>query len=57
LGRPPAGALRKTPSSRARARPHPNVKIRGLDRQRLFGFELIIGEIDKLKALQQHRQD
>ncbi len=39
------------------ARLHPNDEIRGLDRPRLLGLELIIGEVDKLEALQQHGQD
>ena len=49
---------REKPRRRApRARLHANDEIRRLDRQRLFGLELIIGEVDKLEALQQHGQD
>jgi len=37
-----------------RAALHVNDEIRRLDRQCLFGLELIVGEVDKLEALQQH---
>src|SRR5271165_5282010 len=51
------GHCEKSGRRAPRARLHANDEIRRLDRQRLFGFKLIVGEVDKLEALQQHGQD
>ena len=51
------GRCEKSRRRAPRARLHANDEIRRLDRQRLFGLELIVGEVDKLEALQQHGQD
>ena len=34
----------------------PDLEVVGLDRERLLGFELVVGEVDELEPLQEHAQ-